>query len=155
MNSKLFKIGFFVLLVINMGLVALFVFRPKPHMREKGAREQIIQKLDLTEAQEKQFGEMVAAHRQAVRALMSEERTLVRSYFEQLSSTSGSEEKQVLLQQIMMLKEDKIVLTYDHFEALKSLCNEEQLARFDEVIADIIPRLANDSNRPTRRGKPE
>ncbi|MEP1034783.1 hypothetical protein [Ekhidna sp.] len=155
MNSKLYKIGFFVLLAINIGLVALFVFRPKPPIREKGAREQISKKLALTEAQEKQFGEMVATHRKAVRALINEERTLVQSYFEQLSATASVEERQVLLQQIMKLKEDKIVLTYNHFEELKSLCNEEQLAKFDEVMADVIPRLVNASNRLTTRKRPE
>ncbi|MEP0985420.1 hypothetical protein [Ekhidna sp.] len=154
MNSKLYKIGFFILLVINVGLVVLFVFRPKHPSRQMGARAQISQKLAFTEVQEKQFGEMVQTHRQAVRELMIEERTLVRSYFEQLSTEASSEDKEILLQQIMKLKKDKIILTYNHFEELKELCNEEQLAKFEEVIANIIPMLANSPSRRPERGKP-
>ncbi|WP_424961309.1 hypothetical protein [Ekhidna sp.] len=153
MNNKLYKIGFFALLIINIGLVVLFIFKPKPHMRQRGAREQISQKLAFSDEQEKQFGEMVEIHRQAIREILKEERTLVRSYFEQLSITTGSEDKELLLRQIMKLKKDKIVLTYNHFEKLKSICNEEQLAKFDEVIADVIPRLADSPGRPIKRRK--
>ena len=151
MNNKLYKIGFFGLLVINIGLVALFIFKPKPHMRQRGAREQISEKLAFSDEQEKQFGEMVKIHRQAIREIMEEERTLVRSYFEQLSITTGSEDKELLLRQIMKLKKDKIVLTYHHFEELKSICNEDQLAKFDEVIADVIPMLADSPGRQIKR----
>ena len=151
MNNKLYKIGFFALLVINIGLVALFIFKPKHYMRQRGAREQISQKLAFSDEQEKQFGEMVKIHRQAIREIMKEERTLVRSYFEQLSIATDSEDRELLLQQIMKLKKDKIVLTYDHFEKLKSICNEEQLAKFDEVIADVIPRLADSPRIPIKR----
>jgi len=154
MNSKIYKIGFFILLIINIGLVVLFVLGPKPPRPESGIKNEISRELGFTEEQKAAFEQMAMSHREAIRKLDQQERQLVGSFFNQLSQPQPNEPNEELLQEIMQLEKDKIMITYNHFEELKGLCSEEQRVRFDRVIQRILPALTNSSERPMKPQRP-
>ncbi|RIJ42896.1 Spy/CpxP family protein refolding chaperone [Pontibacter oryzae] len=146
-NSK-YKIGFYVLLAINLALVGLFVFRPKVPMPQKDMKEEISLKLNLTEAQKAIFFELAEDHRETIDSLERQQRAYIESLFSQLITSNADRNKTALLQEILQLEEEKITVTYAHFESLKSICTEEQLESFDEVILRIVPALTNSPGRP-------
>jgi hypothetical protein len=154
MNSKMYKIGFFILLIINIGLVVLFVLGPKPPRPESGIKNEISREMGFTEEQKAAFEQMAMNHREAIRKLDQQERQLVGSFFNQLSQPQPNEPNEELLQEIMQLEKDKIMITYNHFEELKGLCSEEQRVRFDRVIQRILPALTNSSERPMKSQRP-
>lgn len=157
MNSKMYKIGFAILLVINISLIVLFTTKPRPpaHLRgmerKMGIKDDIIQDLAFDDDQMVVFEELVNNHRSAIRELRKKESTLMESYFDQLSSRTGDKSKEAVLNEIMQLKREKIAVTFSHFEEVKSICNKEQLAKFDLVLKQIVPKMINSSE---RRGKP-
>lgn len=159
MNSKMYRIGFFALLTINIALMVLFVLGPKPPRPEgggpeSGIKDEISRELGFTEAQKARFDEMAINHREAIRSLEDRERKLIKTFFEQLASTNANGNKEEQLQEILQLERDKIMVTYNHFEELRGICNEEQLTRFDKVMERVVPVLTNSSERPMQRDKP-
>lgn len=154
MNSKMYKTGFFVLLVINIALVILFVSGPKPPPQESGIKDEISRELGFTEEQKVMFDQMAINHREAIRELENKERELVRSLFEELALENTPGDKEELLHKIVQLERDKIAITYNHFEELKGICNEEQLTKFNRVIEQVVPLLTNSSAKPMKPDKP-
>lgn len=151
MNSKIYSIGFYILLIINLAMVVIFLARPKDRFHRKGMKHEISKELSFTDKQQIIFDEMVSSHRKAIRDLDKKEKERMKLFFNQLS-LDPNDYKDSLLHQIGQLKEDKIMLTFNHFKAVKEICNEEQLNNFDEVIFKIIPRIT-DSRRNRRPGK--
>lgn len=146
MNKPIYKIGFFVLLAINIGLVVLFSLGPKrppqrPQAHQMGIKEEIARELDLSEEQKADFDQMAMAHREKMNQLEHRLTPLMQAYFEQL--TQENPENEEILEQIQSLNRQKIEVTYRHFEELKGICTDRQLERFDEVMAKILPALSN------------
>ncbi|MEQ9217283.1 MAG: hypothetical protein RLO17_04530 [Cyclobacteriaceae bacterium] len=154
MNNKMYRIGFFILLVINIGLVVMFVMRPRPPIGQVGIKEEISRELNFTETQKATFDEMAKAHRESMRELDRHEHQLMKSFFGQLSSDRAGDNNDSLLQEIIQLEKEKITVTYTHFEELKALCDEDQRTRFDQVINKIIPVLTNAPEKTMNPGKP-
>jgi hypothetical protein len=109
--------------------------------------EKISEKLDLNEEQKKKYFELALDHSKKVAKLEVEQKKMVKDYFDNLKTNDSAGEKEVLAQ-IESLEGDKITVTYQHFKDLKSLCNESQLAHFDEIIADVLRVLVSDQKQP-------
>ncbi|WKV12427.1 hypothetical protein [Marivirga harenae] len=154
MNNKIYKIGFLVLLVINIAMLVLFVLKPDRSRSKEGIKEKIAMQLDFTEDQKSSFGEMVDKHRNAIRTLNDQERKLTDQYFSQLQSSSSATEnlakQEATFQEIMNVKSKKLSTTYLHLDDVKSLCNDEQLEKFDAFLKQVIPRLTGAPDRDSR-----
>jgi len=148
MNNNIYKIGFFILLVVNVALVVFLVLEPKRSPHSQGIKDEISRELGFTEEQRTRYDEMAMIHREKVNEIEKRERILIRSFFNQLALENTSTEKEKLLDEILVLNRKKITATYTHFEQLKKICTEEQLTKFDKVISRIIPVLTNSSERP-------
>ncbi|UZR98954.1 hypothetical protein [Chondrinema litorale] len=140
MKNNMYKIGFFILIVVNIILVFVFIYRPKSTIHQNRLLNEISNELAFTEMQKEMFEEMAKTHSDTIRNLKNQEVELVSLIFEQLSSTDHSE-KEATLQKILDLEKSKIMVTYNHFEELKAICNETQLANFDKVVDRIVPVL--------------
>jgi periplasmic protein CpxP/Spy len=154
MNSNMYKIGFFILLVVNMALVVFLALGPKRPPQAQGIKDEISRELDFTKEQRAQYDEMAMTHREKVSDIEKRERALVKSFFDQLELENSSTEREKLLNEILALNREKIMITYTHFEELKAICNQEQKIMFDKVISRIIPVLTNSSERPMNPDRP-
>ena len=154
MSSKMYKIGFIVLLFINVSLIVIFTMRPKHRMHQRGGerktemKSKMIEEMDFNDDQIKKFKELVNKHRSAVQELEQKESILMEMYFNQLNSQVDKERKEIILNEIIQLKREKIDVTFDHFEEVKLLCNEAQIANFELFLKRIVPRLTNSRRRP-------
>lgn len=152
MNNRIYKIGFFVLLVINILIVVMIVFKPMRSLKGRGIKHEITTELGFTEEQKTTFETMVKKHRQTMRDIDMRERKLVKSYFDQLTvETTSNSDQEEKLEEILLLKRKKIEDTYAHFEELKSICTEEQIDELEEVLSRIVPRLTNAPKRLMNR----
>lgn len=148
MNSKIYKICFFVLLVINMALVLFLVLSPKPPARLKGIKEQISEELRFNDQQKAVFDEMAMAHREQMNAISKQEKALIRKYLGQLVQKEGPVDEAAILQQINALHAQKIEVTYEHFAQLKSLCTDEQLVLYDQIVEQMLEVLLDSDRTP-------
>ncbi|PIB34915.1 hypothetical protein BFP72_05655 [Reichenbachiella sp. 5M10] len=154
MNNKTYKIGFFVLLVINITWVSLFLFRPKPPQRQNDIKDKISEELNLNEDQKRIYDGMAMQHRHTLRGIDLQERELIKAFFNQLLTNGTTAKENVQLDKILQLEEEKIMVTYRHFEELKGLCDEKQSLHFDSVLKSILPLLLEDDQQGKRPDKP-
>ena len=155
MNNAVYKVGFFVLLAINIALVVFLTVRPKPGSGPKRRQDEMAQELNLTPEQKEQFAALALGHRESITALNGQGKELMRTFFSSVSSEDITDrQKDVLLRDILGLEEEKILVTYHHFEDLRNICTEEQKAHFGEVMLRIIPLLINDDHKPERGRRP-
>ncbi|GAA0877195.1 hypothetical protein GCM10009119_01630 [Algoriphagus jejuensis] len=148
MNKSIYRIGFFILLVVNIALLVLFYFGPKrPPQRlqpnQAGIKDQLAMDLGFSEEQKARFDKMAMDHRDKVSRLENRERNLMDAYFDQLTKEDSEAEREQLLDEIQAINREKIEFTYSHFVELRGICTEEQLGKFDDALARILPALTN------------
>ena len=141
MDKKIYTIGFFVMLIVNAFLAFLIVKRPPHPAAPRDVKDRISQELNLSEEQRTLFFKMARAHGQQMREIGSEQRAVIKEYFGQLSNEPLEKANEETLVQILALEEKKLTATYAHFEELRALCTEDQLAHYDEIINEVIYRL--------------
>ncbi|WP_339926253.1 hypothetical protein [uncultured Cyclobacterium sp.] len=142
MKNKIFKIGFFCLLIINGVLAFVMLNHPRPPFsrpQEKGALMfKISNELNLSESQKKSFFISAENHQKGMAMIEEQQKELVKEYFEFLKMPVVDEVARAEKLNAVALKEaEKIDMTYAHFEELKNLCKEEQKEAFNEIISEV------------------
>lgn len=153
MNRNIYKIGFFVLLTINVAFVSFIVLKPKRGFKREDMRERLSKELGLSEEQKTLFMDMAKAHREKIRALDDTEAELIKSYFSLVTSPDSTLNKTELLAQIQVLKTQKIESTYRHFESLREICTEDQQAQFEQFMDRVVPMISGSHRRAMRKPK--
>ncbi|WP_339793114.1 MAG: hypothetical protein ACMVP2_17565 [Imperialibacter sp.] len=146
MNThRIYQIGLFVMLAMNIILLFLMFRGPKFPPRPLGKEDmmkRISQQLALTSDQEQRYFKMAQGHQMAMMDIEREQRSLLKAYFSNLREASSDSLTQATrMTQLSALEEKKITLTYQHFEALKALCTPAQLTHFDDITEKITQVL--------------
>jgi protein CpxP len=162
-NSKVYKIGFSVMLVINITVIAFLLIGPPAHPQrgpsgahQRDLKDEISNGLQLNEEQRHQYLEMAVEHREELRIIERSQKELASQYlgFLKLTEVSDNEMAEVL-SRLSQLESAKIDATYEHFEELKKLCTASQLADFDKIMDQVISVLLDRGNKnsPPPRGR--
>jgi|TARA_R110002096_G_scaffold5078_9_gene23616 hypothetical protein len=159
MKNKIFKIGFFCLLIINGVLAFVMLNHPRPPMPGPQAKADLMFKisneLNLSESQKESFFTSAENHQKGMAMIERQQKRLVKEYFEYLKMPIVDEEaKAEKLNEIALKEAEKINMTFAHFEELKSLCKDEQKETFNGIISEVqqillgerrnMPRLPRD-----------
>lgn len=150
-NYNIYKIGLIVMVIINGVMIFLFVQRPpfpppssKAH-KENPLMDKISGELGLTSQQKERYVALAKAHRMNMTEIERGQRKLVRSYFELLKMQDTDQEgMEEMLNEIQQFERAKLTLTFQHFEDLKMLCNEEQQDRFELIMDEVLKVLVSD-----------
>lgn len=139
----LFKRLSLFLAILNLGLLALFLFAPPPPKSKnlKSFREIVIRELALNPEQQKQYIASTKVHRSKMDMLDKQQHDLIKEYFKNLLVNSPKTDTKKISAQIQQLEAEKITFTYLHFQELKKLCNEQQLKKYPFVLHQAIETL--------------
>ncbi len=151
MNGKIYKVGFFVLLIINIALVSFVALKRQGSFMKRDMRERLSNQLGLDESQKKAFMDMAKLHREKIREIDNQERALLETYFDFLIKPDSLNSKNEILQQIQVLKKAKVLATYKHFEELKEICSDEQQAEFEAFMKRVIPMISGGQRRGNKK----
>ena len=147
------------MLIIN-GVLVFFIIqgqkKGRPGNRRGGdIKERISRKLELSREQESAYFKLALNHQDKMRDSRNEQKELVKAYFEFLASPDPNvEEQERIIEEIKSLEAQKLSITYQHFEDLKAICNEDQLLKFETVLKDLLPIFDNSPRRLGRRPGP-
>lgn len=126
------------LVLINLAVLALFVFNPRPHMPPReGPRRIIIERLQLDPQQVGQYEALIHEHRQAVTEKESAIRQLKQQYFQQLK-TPENPPNDSLLSAIGAAQQDIEKIHYRHFAEIRKICRPDQTPRFDALTDELV-----------------
>jgi protein CpxP len=149
------------LAVINLASLAFIWFgRPtetQGSTQWRGARDVLINDLDLDSAQVKKFDSLRQIHFGEIQVYLEEMRNLKDAFFGGMGKQNDSSANR-LAQQIGTLQTRIDLNTYQHFAALRKICNQEQQQKFDRVIGHVLHNMGPGPNErpggPPRRPRP-
>lgn len=146
-KEKLLWILIIVLVFVN-GATLFFLAagrRPEPGNRFDRTITEILQ---LSEDQTQQFNVMKREHHQEMIRVDKEMRSTYEKYFYLLSDTANIKERDSLENVLGKKQKEKIQITYEHFNELKSLCSSEQKEKFKELVP-LLMHVINPQKNPS------
>jgi len=159
MNKKIYPIGFFLMVVINIALITFLVIKPRHHPQKGRLKHIVSDMLEFDEQQQEAYFELINEHHNQVAAIEKEQKNLLKQHFDLLKgnaidSTKGNK----ILEKNSALTVEKINAIYAHFESIKSLCRPEQLPLYEKVLDEVfynqLVRHSTRNRRPKPRRKP-
>jgi protein CpxP len=154
-----------VLVILNLVLLSFIVFKPRRNghrmplgQMNEGPARFIIEQLRFNKDQEAAFIALKQAHRDSIENIQRQGRELRHSFFEGLKQDSTlSSTTENLAKQIAANQERIELVTYKHFEAVKKLCDPKQKQVFNEIIQEVLMRMAPHPGppRPGERPPPD
>jgi Spy/CpxP family protein refolding chaperone len=130
------------LLAGNLFLLWLhFSVKKPPH---NGPRKEIIQRLNLDEAQITRYDTLIANHRKSLFALDTKIQQQRKALYTSIGSGNNADS---LLQSLNRTQRDIEQLHYAHFRDIRALCKPEQVPAFEQLTQDLAAMFG-----PAKRG---
>jgi periplasmic protein CpxP/Spy len=149
---KFYKFAIGVLVLLNLSILAFFLFsQPKPpqHRPFTDFREEVIKSLKLEEHQADNFKRLATEHHQKMEKISRQQQQLLIPYFKSLSYDDLKIDKTSILDSVEVLEREKITITQQHLQEIKSSLSAEQIPLFKEFIDRFIENiLGNNKNNP-------
>jgi protein CpxP len=134
-----------LLLLANIVAISLYWFGKNGEQEppKGGPAKFIIKELSLNDAQQQQFMALVNEHQQQVREVREELKMAKDHFFSLLSQPELSDSaKQAAAKEVSVYTEKIDLITLDHFEKVRALCNPEQQQKFDQIIKRVTQMMA-------------
>lgn len=139
-----YKYATWALLFLNLAVLVFFILtRPRHHHHPstKDFRSEVINILNLNDQQQSAFRKLAHEHNQSMIMLKEQQQDLLPPYFANLAEPSESIDPDKILTKFQQLEREKIEVTYQHFQDIKNLLNQEQLPYFKGLMGKLIDEL--------------
>lgn len=141
-KQQLLWLAIAVLFVLNISTIAFILLRDStghPHRGPRAFDKLVVQTLQLNKEQEQQFNHLKRAHHETILELDKAMKAPIEQYFSLLLSKDATPGiKEQLEQKMEAIYQEKLQVTYSHFEQLKSICSPEQQQHFDKLIPELM-----------------
>jgi len=146
-KEKLLWILIIVLILVNGATIFFMLSGRRPAPGDKFDRT-ITEVLQLNQVQIRQFNIMKREHHQEMIRVDREMQSTYEKYFYLLSDTGNILEKDSLETVLGNNQKEKIQITYQHFNELKSICTSEQKEKFKELIP-LLMQVIDPKKKPS------
>ncbi|MFC4231569.1 Spy/CpxP family protein refolding chaperone [Parasediminibacterium paludis] len=154
-KNKWWLTAVIALLVVNTATLTIFWLERKGHdllgARPKGGEAQafIIKELALDSIQQVQYLELVKAHRNGTNAIKKELKDAKDSFYNLLGDSliNDAVVKQAA-ERASAIEAQLDLLTFKHFQQIRSICTPKQKAKFDTIIKTVVKMMGPNQERP-------
>ncbi len=158
-NKILWLIILLLLAANTVTLVLFWTGRNQPPQQGQGPRllaEFLTKELQLDSGQQRQYQQLIQAHRSAAAPLRQRITDLKDSLFLLLKQGNPSDTaKAAATAKIAATTQQLERLHIDHFQQVRAICTPAQQQKFDNLLHDIVRRLSMPPpGRPGRNGRP-
>jgi len=139
------------LAILNLAICIGILFRPQKTILFRGERpdEFIISKLHFSDEQVKAFEKLRDRHHDSIIIIQEEGRKIRTALFENLKHANKTEVQADSLMAAIGDNQKQIeFVTYRHFRQVRELCNDEQKKVFDDIIQEVLRKMAGPPPRP-------
>lgn len=152
-----------ILLVTNIFTLSFYWLKEKPVKgmqgasaadREKRMGQFMVNELSLTPTQETVYWKLRDTLVTQQKPVLDSIRSAKKRFFDLLKMPQGPQYDSLLTQRgedIASLQRQLDLITIHHFEKVRALCTQDQLVKFDTVIAEIVNRMTW-GKRPSSKG---
>lgn len=157
-KTKLLTIAVVGLLLLNLGMITMFLFKGKPPRHEggkqgEGPKKIIIERLNFDEGQQQQYEVIITEHRSKTKELNKRSRELHYELYSLLKNNAI--DKTITDSLIKTIAENQKAMensNFDHFQKIKAICKDGQIESFNDFVLDLT-HLFGPKNGP-RNGPP-
>lgn len=135
-----------LLIIVNAATLAFFwLNRPKYPQQFKGSpQEFLVTALKLNSSQQQQYEVLVKAHHEEADQLREKIKIAKESFFDLLKQKEVSDSlKQAMANRASMITEELDIMTLNHFQKVRALCNVDQQKKFDEIIQQVTDMIGH------------
>ncbi len=156
-NLKFTGPALLLLLVLNSTLLVLILMKHPPHpqnppppsMGQGGPKDFLIHELNLNDQQQKSYGLLIDKHKASMGIIQSD----IRTQRDSLVSLLGSSNMDSLTMNSLTSRigDDQALIekvNFQHFKALRNICNPDQQPKFDSVIRDALRMMGPQQGGP-------
>ena len=142
-KTKLLTIAVVGLLLLNLGMMTMFLFKGKPPKHEggpqgEGPKKIIIERLNFDEGQQQQYEVIITEHRSKTRELNKTSRKLHDELYSLLIENVIDKTKADSITQTIAENQKAIDnLNFDHFQKIKAICKDGQIENFNGLVLDL------------------
>jgi len=142
-KPKLLTIAVVGLLLLNLGMITMFLFKGKPPRHEdgkqgEGPKKIIIERLNFDEGQQQQYEVIITEHRSKTRELNKTSRKLHDELYSLLIENVIDKTKADSITQTIAENQKAIDnLNFDHFQKIKAICKDGQIENFNGLVLDL------------------
>jgi len=156
---KFWKWAVLLLAVLNICLLgSIWLKQDKPSHEEmrrppngEKAADFLIEQLKFSSQQLTAFEKLKEAHHQAIDSLHEISKEVHHLFFDNLKTEKEDTVSTHKLARAIADNQTQIELvTFNHFKKVRELCDEKQKTKFDEIIQEVLKRMAA----PPRRREP-
>ncbi len=147
-----------LLLLANAATITMFwLGRAKHPPQPKGSpKDFLITELKLDAKQQEQLEVLVKEHRQAAEELRGKTKEAKEAFFGLLKQTNVTDStKQAAAKAVSVTTEELDLLTLDHFQKIRALCNAEQQQKFDKIIGQVTMMMGQPRPPGGSGGRPD
>ena len=144
-DTKFLRIIIVCLIVLNIGTLSYLLLNRPGNSRGPGGRERIIEFL----SEELNFifnfyqSNIVKENREQIEEIQAEDRKLHDNYFNYLNQNNPDSAVVDSMATLMSHKRKQIeIQSFYHFSMVRTICTEEQKAKFDRIINDALRMMA-------------
>lgn len=138
----------FVLNVVSLGLLLRMNGPHDRPNRPSAAAEFLMHELKFSPVQRNYYQQLIKQHRSKMQAIEAERVELRHSLFAGIAQNDTA-----ALAGLRQLEGEAELITFQHFQAVRRLGDTEQKQRFDQIIQEVIRKMAAQRpHRPKRRG---
>jgi Spy/CpxP family protein refolding chaperone len=142
-KPKLLTIAVVGLLLLNLGMITMFLFKGKPPRHEggkqgEGPKKIIIERLNFDEGQQQQYEVIITEHRSKTKELNKRSRELHDELYSLLKNNAI--DKTISDSLIKTIAENQKAidnLNFDHFQKIKAICKDGQIENFNGLVLDL------------------
>ncbi|UZR99358.1 hypothetical protein [Chondrinema litorale] len=165
MNDKhiqFYKWALIAMILLNIGLLTFLVInKPQPHRlgntlhpnERRAFREVAANILQLDEQQKSQFIELTKKHNRQMRAIEMKQKEILKVYFGKLLEKNDTTNANKLIGEVNKLEKEKIEVTYEHFEEVKSILKDNQYIGYEEFVDKALEKLLLETKKKTPHPK--
>lgn len=139
-NSKILRITIISILIINIAVISYLLINKDAFFGNKPPkpREIVIEKLNFSPEQIKQYDVTITKHQNKIKALDDSIRnTKNKLYLRLKDSSTEIDNNDRLVNQINMFQKQIEITHYNHFIEIKKICNKEQLEKFNALTNEL------------------
>ena len=146
-----------LLVLCNIALILTIWVKPglRPFGKQTGGpRDFVIQSLEFTPDQVKQYDALITTHKQAMDQYRKTAMDCRMQLFNDIKNSAHPTINADSLAQVIANGQKQVELvTYNHFVQVRAICTDAQKARLDRIIGEVMKRM-NGNNRGGKQGPP-
>jgi hypothetical protein len=143
-----------LLLLANVASIAIFwLGRNRQHGSPEQPASFLVRELGFDTRQQDQFMQLVTAHRQRAGQLREQVKDAKDEFFGLLQQPNVPDSiKTAAAAKASQLTQQLDLVTFEHFQQVRSLCNASQQKKFDAIIHDVLRNMGGPGGPPPPGG---